>query len=65
LLNKDRMDERLTLAKNNALPESVLMEVSATYQAIAEKIIGAKLALSENPKAEIIEILDKGFGLIK
>ena len=65
LLNKDRMDERLALAKNNALPESVLMEVSATYQSIAEKIIGAKLTLSENPKAEIIEILDKEFGLIK
>lgn len=65
LLNKDRMDERLALAKNNALPESVLMKVSATYQAIAEKIIGKKLTLSENPKAEIIEILDKEFGLIK
>lgn len=64
LLNKDRMAERLELAKDNALPEAVLMEVSATYQAIAEKITGEKLALSENPKAEIIEILDKEFGLI-
>jgi phosphoribosylaminoimidazole-succinocarboxamide synthase len=64
LLNKDRMDEREALAKDNALPEAVLMEVSATYVAIAEKITGKKLNLSENPKAEIIEILDKEYGLI-
>ena len=65
LLNKDRMGEREALAKENALPESVLMAVSATYVAIAEKITGKKLNLSENPKAEIIAILDKQFGLIK
>lgn len=64
LLNKDRMDERLALARDNALPEAVLMEVSNTYVSIAEKIIGQKLELSENPKAEIIEILDKQFGLV-
>lgn len=58
------MDERETLAKDNALPEAVLMEVSAIYVAIAEKITGKKLNLSENPKAEIIEILDKEYGLI-
>lgn len=64
LLNKDRMAERQALARDNALPEAVLMEVSNTYVSIAEKIIGHKLELSENPKAEIIEILDKQFGLI-
>ncbi|MFL0796362.1 MAG: phosphoribosylaminoimidazolesuccinocarboxamide synthase [Cellvibrionaceae bacterium] len=64
LLNKDRMDERQTLARDNALPESVLMEVSKTYVGIAEKIIGEKLVLSDNPKAEIIEILRDEFGLV-
>jgi phosphoribosylaminoimidazole-succinocarboxamide synthase len=64
LLNKDRMEERQALARDNALPEAVLMEVSKTYVSIAEKIIGKKLELSENPKAEIIEILDKQFGLV-
>jgi phosphoribosylaminoimidazole-succinocarboxamide synthase len=64
LLNKDRMDERQALARDNALPESVLMEISATYVSIAEKITGETLHLSENPKSEIIEILDKQFGLI-
>ncbi len=64
LLNKDRMAERSALARDNALPESVLMEVSNTYVSIAEKIIGEKLTLSENPKAEIIEILRNDYGLI-
>ncbi|WP_372750225.1 phosphoribosylaminoimidazolesuccinocarboxamide synthase [Litorivivens sp.] len=64
LLNKDRMEERKALARDNALPESVLMEVSKTYVGIAEKITGEKLELSENPKAEIIEILRDQYGLI-
>jgi phosphoribosylaminoimidazole-succinocarboxamide synthase len=64
LLNKDRMDERQALARDNDLPESVLMAVSKTYVDIAEKITGETLALSENPKAEIIEILRDQYGLI-
>ena len=64
LLNKNRMPEREALARDNALPESVLMSVSETYVGIAEKIIGAPLQLSENPKAEIIEILKNEYGLI-
>lgn len=64
LLNKDRMDERDRLARENHLPESVLMEVSRTYIDIAEKITGDPLTLSENPKAEIIELLKRDYGLI-
>jgi len=64
LLNKNRMPEREALARDNALPESVLMSVSETYVGIAEKIIGSKLALSDNPRAEIIETLREEFGLI-
>jgi phosphoribosylaminoimidazole-succinocarboxamide synthase len=64
LLNKDRMIERLALAKENALPETVLMKISETYTGIAEKIIGKKIVLSENPKAEIIEILREQYDLI-
>lgn len=64
LLNKSRMDERTALAADNELPESVMMEVSKTYLDIAEKITGEKIELSENPKAEIIEILDRDYGLI-
>ncbi|PKH06294.1 phosphoribosylaminoimidazolesuccinocarboxamide synthase [Moritella sp. Urea-trap-13] len=64
LLNKSRMDERLALAEHNALPTSVLMSISETYLNIAEKITGKKIVLSDNPKAEIIEILRKDFNLI-
>ena len=64
LLNKDRMDERTALARDNELPEAVLMEVSNTYVGIAEKITGEKLTLSDNPKAEIIDILRDQYGLI-
>ena len=64
LLNKNRMEERLALARDNALPESVFMEVSDTYRDIAEKITGNPLTLSENPKSEVIDILNTNYGLI-
>jgi phosphoribosylaminoimidazole-succinocarboxamide synthase len=64
LLNKNRMEERVALARDTALPEKVLMQVSETYVGIAEKIIGRKLSLSDNPKAEIITILREEFGLV-
>ena len=64
LLNKDRMPERQALARDNELPESMLMDISATYVGIAEKIIGQKLQISDNPKAELIDVLRKDYGLI-
>ncbi|MFO7550935.1 MAG: phosphoribosylaminoimidazolesuccinocarboxamide synthase [Haliea sp.] len=65
LLNKDRMPERVALARDNELPASVLMAVSATYVGIAEKITGQPLALPDDPRQEIIDILGAGFGLIR
>lgn len=64
LLNKSRMEERTALACDNALPESVMMQISNTYLSIAEKITGEKIVLCDNPKAEIIEILRNDYGLI-
>ena len=64
LLNKSRMDERSALARDNALPESVMMSVSETYVKLAEKITGQSLPLSANPKAEIIQILSEKYNLI-
>lgn len=64
LLNKERMPEREALARDNALPEAVMMDISATYVGIAEKVTGKKLILSDNPKADIIEILRNQYGLI-
>lgn len=64
LLNKDRMDERMALAKNTSLPESVIMQVANTYQNIAEKITGEKLKTSTDPRAEIIDTLNEQFKII-
>lgn len=64
LLNKDRMPERAALARDNALPEEILMQISSTYLAIAEKITGKPVPLSENPKQEILDVLSKEYGLI-
>lgn len=64
LLDKNRMDERYALAKDNELPESMMMEVSNTYVSLAEKITGQPLPLSSNPKAEIVEILKTKYSLI-
>ena len=64
LLNKDRMPERQALARDNELPESMLMDLSATYVGIAEKIIGQKLQISDNPKAELIDVLRRDYGLV-
>ena len=64
LLNKDRMPERAALARDNALPVDVMMDISRTYVGIAEKIVGHKLDLSANPKQEIIDILRTQYQLI-
>ncbi|MFY0641820.1 MAG: phosphoribosylaminoimidazolesuccinocarboxamide synthase [Bermanella sp.] len=64
LLNKDRMNEREALARDNALPAHVFEQVSQTYIGIAEKIIGRPLHLSQNPKQEIIDVLKSDYGLI-
>lgn len=64
LLNKNRMVEREALARDNALPQEVLMQVSKTYIDIAEKIIGKPLEMSANPKAEIIDLLRNNYQLV-
>ncbi|WP_375753877.1 phosphoribosylaminoimidazolesuccinocarboxamide synthase [Vibrio sp. HN007] len=64
LLNKDRMDERSALARDNELPLDAMQMVSDTYIGIAEKITGKKIVLSDNPKAEIIKVLKEEYALI-
>lgn len=65
LLNKDRMPERNALARDNLLPTEVMLDISRTYLGIAEKVVGHKIELSTNPKAEIIEVLREQYGLIQ
>ncbi|OHD52812.1 MAG: phosphoribosylaminoimidazolesuccinocarboxamide synthase [Spirochaetes bacterium GWE2_31_10] len=63
LTNKDRMAERVLLAKN-LLPQSILLDVSKTYTGIAETITGRKIEISDDPKGEIIAILKNQYDLI-
>jgi phosphoribosylaminoimidazole carboxylase PurE protein len=46
------------------IPQSILMETSKIYTDNAEKITGQKLRISEDPRSEILTILDVQFGLI-
>lgn len=64
LLNKNRMEERFALAKNNLLPQSVMMDVSKTYTDIAQTITGKILPKCENPRQEIIDVLAQQYDLI-
>ena len=64
LLNKERMIERLALAKNNALPEQAILDVSETYLDIAKKITDSTIDVPQNPRKEIIEILNNQYQLI-
>lgn len=65
LINRNRFAERKALAAKTALPTEIMMQVSDTYLEIAEKIIGEKITLSDNPKAEIIDVLNTEYGLIR
>ena len=64
LLNKDRMEERHALARDNELPAEVMEAVSKTYVDLAEKITGCALTVSSDPRGEIIAILRDELDLI-
>ena len=65
LLNKQRMTERLALARENPLPRAMMQKVSATYLQLAEKITGQPIQLTDSPRANIIDILDVKYALIE
>ena len=64
LLNKDRMEERYALARDNELPVAVMDAVSKTYVDLAEKITGCALPVSSDPRGEIIAMLRDELDLI-
>lgn len=64
LLNKNRMNERFALARDNALPASAMMALSDTYCAIAQTITGQAVELPDNPRQEILDCLNDHYQLI-
>jgi len=65
LLNKSRMSERAALARDQALPREVLMEVSRTYCDVAERVTGNPIEVPGNAREEIIAILRDEYALIE
>lgn len=57
LLDKNRMAERQVLARDSVLPRALFDEVSATYTGLAERITGAALPRSDNPRGDILDVL--------
>jgi phosphoribosylaminoimidazole-succinocarboxamide synthase len=41
-----------------------MLEVSNTYVGIASKIVGEAITIPEDPRQEVISILDADYGLI-
>lgn len=64
LLNKNRMNERTALAKDNLLPVDMMMNISTTYLGIASKICGKEITYPVDPRSEIIDAL-RSYGLIE
>lgn len=64
LINKDRMDERYAFASSALLPREMMMDVSTTYIEISERITGRQLAVSDNPRDDILGVLRDKLGII-
>ena len=64
LVNKNRMEERYALARDNELPRELMETVSQTYRDIAEKITGKPLSISTDPLGEIVSVLKSDYDLI-
>ncbi len=57
LLNKNRMSERIELAKSYRVCDEDMIAVSGLYQNLAQQITGKKIPTIENPREEIVESL--------
>ena len=65
LLNKDRMPERIELAKNFLISQDDMMRVSDIYTGITSRAIGSKVVIPEDPRTEILDILGGSYDLVK
>ncbi|MCM8541463.1 MAG: phosphoribosylaminoimidazolesuccinocarboxamide synthase [Lentisphaeraceae bacterium] len=65
LLNKDRMPERVELAKNFLITQDDMMHISDIYTGITSKVTGSKVIIPEDPRSEILDILGGSYDLVK
>ncbi|EED32739.1 phosphoribosylaminoimidazole-succinocarboxamide synthase [gamma proteobacterium NOR5-3] len=64
LLDPARMTERSAFAKANPVPDTFFEDLSHTYAAQAERILGSALPAMERPRERILDILSERFGLV-
>lgn len=64
LLDPTRMGERSSYAKKNRVPDAFFEDLSQTYAAQAERILGSPLPMIERPRELILDLLTERFGLV-
>ncbi|WOJ93936.1 phosphoribosylaminoimidazolesuccinocarboxamide synthase [Congregibacter variabilis] len=64
LLDPTRMSERSHYAKHNPVPDEFFEDLSRTYAAQAEGILGSPLPTIERPREQILDLLTDSFGLV-
>lgn len=57
LLNPRRMDERKRLAANERVPDSFFLELSQTYRAAAQRVLGSPLEVGDAPRESMLDLL--------
>ena len=65
LLDKTRMVQRQHFAATTDLPEALLMSVSDTYRAMAERITGRSISIIQDPRGSIEAALFDDLGLAR
>ncbi len=63
LTNKDRMEERIELARDYRVPVREFYKISQIYTGIASKITGKPVRIPQNPRQEILAALSP-FGIL-
>ena len=64
LLDATRMSERSAYAKAHAVPDAFFEDLSRTYAAQAERILGCPLPIIERPREAMLDLLNEQFGLV-
>ncbi|WP_439102626.1 phosphoribosylaminoimidazolesuccinocarboxamide synthase [Congregibacter sp.] len=64
LLDARRMEERSSYAQSHAVPDEFFLDLSETYTAQAEGILGAPLPRMDRPREAMLDLMNEQFGLV-
>jgi len=65
LLDSERMAERSAFASTHRVPDRFFEELSQTYRAIAERVVGAAVAVPQRPREAMLDLLHDQFQLLR